>query len=53
MLRAMYEAAWKEVISDPAAAVMKYQPGWSLAVASGRSVAAARGAGKGGTPRKR
>lgn len=30
MLRAMYEAARREVFADPAAALRKYQPTWAL-----------------------
>jgi hypothetical protein len=31
-LQSMYEAARKEVLSDPAAAVLKYQPSWHAAL---------------------
>jgi hypothetical protein len=31
VLRALYEAAWQEVMSDPLAALRKYQPTWVAA----------------------
>ena len=39
-LRSLYEAAWREVVADPAAAVRKYQPDWSIALPSGKRVGA-------------
>lgn len=32
MLQAMYEAARREVFSDPAAALRKYEPTWALSM---------------------
>lgn len=32
MLQSLYEAARKEVFADPAAAVRKYQPTWTLSM---------------------
>jgi hypothetical protein len=32
MLQSMYEAARREVLADPAAALRKYQPTWALSM---------------------
>jgi hypothetical protein len=42
MLRSLYEAAWREVIADVPAALIKYQPDWVLAFPSGRTRSAVR-----------
>jgi hypothetical protein len=42
-LRSLYEAAWQEVISDPMAALRKYQPTWVASMpAASRSRSPAR-----------
>jgi hypothetical protein len=45
-LCSLYEAARKEVLADPAAALRKYQPTWLLASPSARLAVPAKGVRK-------